>query len=80
MCTAFTTLQRLNYAKSQDKGKMRQAHMQACVNEFVAELYREQLADGGCFLYEHPRSTSSWNLDCMKRLRDITSADIVRGH
>ena len=47
MCTAFSAWQQLNYAKSQDQEKMRRVHLQACVHlEFVAELYRDQLADG----------------------------------
>ena len=80
MCTALPTWQRLNYAKSEDKGKMRQAYMQACVSlEFVAELHCDQL-DGGCFLSEYPRGESSCDLDFMKRLRDITSVDVLRGH
>ena len=60
---------------------MRQGYMQACANlKFVAELYRHQLAGGWCFLCEHHRSASACDLDRMKRLRDITSVDVLRGH
>ena len=80
MCTAFSAWQQLNYAKSQDQEKMRRVHLQACVHlEFVAELYRDQLADGRYFLHEHPRSASSWDLDCMQRLQSTAGVDTVCG-
>ena len=56
MCTAFSTWQRLNYAKSNDKPAMQRAFKDASAHvEFVAELYREQLEGRRYFLHEHPR-------------------------
>ena len=80
MCTAFSAWQQLNYAKSQDQEKMRREYLKACVHlEFVAELYRDQLADGRYFLHEHPRSASSWDLSCMQRLQSTAGVETVCG-
>ena len=69
MCTAFSTWQRFNYAKSNDKSAMQRAFKDASAHtEFVAGLYREQLAGQRYFLHEHPRYATSWNLACMESL------------
>ena len=69
MCTAFSTWQRLNYAKSNDKPAMQRAFKDASAHvEFVTELYREQLEGRRYFLHEHPRYATSWNLACMESL------------
>ena len=67
MCTYFSTWQRLNFSKSQDKAAVQRAYTGACMHmKFVAELYHEQLQGGRYFLHGHPRYASSWELDCMK--------------
>ena len=63
MCTAFSIWQGLNCAKSNDKPAMQRAFNDAsALIEFVAELYREQMAGQRCFLHEHPRYASSRDL------------------
>ena len=79
MCTAFSTWQRLNYAKSSDPTEMHRAFTRACLHiEFVAELYREQVRGCRYFLHEHPRFASSWELECMKQLESLPQVGIVR--
>ena len=69
MCTAFSTWQRLNDARSTDVEATQRAFAEACRHiKFVASLYQEQLNDGRCFLHEHPQFASSWALPCMKEL------------
>ena len=60
MCTAFSTWQKQNYAKSNDRPAMQRAFKDASAHvEFVAELYRDQMAGQRYFLHEHPRYASS---------------------
>ena len=59
MCTAFSTWQRLNAAKSRRPEDMKRAYTEACVHiEFVVELYKDQLAGNQYFLHEHPMFAS----------------------
>ena len=67
MCTAFSTWQRFNFAKTQ-RPDMCKAYKEACKNmEFVSQLYHDQVAEALYFLHEHPMSASSWDLDCIQR-------------
>ena len=80
MCTAFSTWQRINWAKTDRPEEMRRAHFQACAHmQFVAQLYLDQILDGRYFLHEHPKHASSWELECMRRLRLIPGVNVVRG-
>ena len=68
-CTAFSTWQRLNDARSTNVEARQRAYIEACQHiKFVASLYREQLDGGRYFLHEHPQFASSWQLPCMKEL------------
>ena len=80
MCTAFSTWQRLNWAKTNRPEEMRRAYVQACAHmQFVAQLYLDQIFGERYFLHEHPRHASSWELECMRRLRLIPGVAVVRG-
>ena len=60
MCTAFSTWQRLNDARSTNVEARQQAYAKACQHiKFVASLYREQLDGSQYFLHEHPQFASS---------------------
>ena len=79
MCTAFSTWQHLNWTRSKRPADMEKAYVQACVHmEFVAQLYLDQLAEGRYFLHEHPKFATSWELECMRRLRLIPGVSVVR--
>ena len=61
MCTAFSTWQRLNWARTERLDEMRRAYIQACAHmQFVAQLYLDQIYDGRYFLHEHTKHASSW--------------------
>ena len=69
MCTAFSTWQRLNYAKRNEKPAMQRSFKDASAHiEFVAELYRQHMAGRRYFLHEHQRYASSWDLARMESL------------
>ena len=79
MCTAFSTWQYLNWTRSRRPADMEKAYVQACVHmEFVAQLYLDQLAEDRYFLHEHPKFATSWELECMRRLRLIPGVSVVR--
>ena len=64
-CDAFSILQQLNDHKHSDnmtyRHKRRVALQQARILlNFAVELARDQMQRGGKFLFEHPRSASSW--------------------
>ncbi len=46
---------------------------------FVAEMYHEQLESNRYFLHEHPRYATSWQLECMAALEEISGVETVRG-
>ena len=80
MCTHFSTWQRLNWARTNRPEEMRKAYVQACAHmQFVAQLYLDQILDGRYFLHEHPKYASSWELECMRRLRLIPGVEVVQG-
>ena len=80
MCTAFSTWQRLNAAKSRRPEQMKRAYAEACVHiEFVVELYRDQLPGNPYFLHEHTMFASSWSLGCVQQLSQSPGVAIVRG-
>ena len=59
-CTAFTTWQALNEAKSSNPEEMRQAEAWAVKHiEFMIMIYEEQISGGRYFLHEHPMFASS---------------------
>ena len=80
MCTAFSSLQNFNRQKYIDPQAKQRAYVQACLHmEFVCSLYREQIENGAYFLHEHPHWATSWELDCVKLLRDVPGVTRVRG-
>ena len=80
MCTAFSTWQRLNWARSNDRAGMARAYAEAVVHmRFVAELYAEQSAGGRYFLHEHPAYASSWQLECIADVMKLPNVQRVTG-
>ena len=66
MCTAFSTLQALNRAKSADPEAYDRATRRAIKHiKFMVEMYLDQMEDGHFFLHEHPAFATSWQLKCM---------------
>ena len=62
MCTAFSTLQRVNFYR-QDPAMVRATLQRAIAQmEFVTELYWMQVNAGRYFLHEHLTGASSWRL------------------
>ena len=79
-CTAFTTWQALNEAKSTDPEAYRVAKKRATAHiEFMIEMYREQLEDGHYFLHEHPRYATSWQLKAMQDLMAMPGVQLAHG-
>ena len=79
-CTAFTTWQALNEAKSSDPEAMRRAKRRAIQHiEFMISIYEEQIAGGRHFLHEHPMFATSWQLSRMKQLMETDGVERVRG-
>ena len=77
-CTAFSTWQRLNDARSTNVEARQRAYIEVSQHiKFVASLYREQLDGGRYFLHEHPQFASLWQLPCMKEPKKRTGVAIV---
>ncbi len=80
MCTAFSSWQQLNRARSKDVDKMdREKDLATQHIEFVISLYVEQLEGGRYFLHEHPRRASSWGLQQIRDLLKMPGVDMVAG-
>jgi len=79
-CTAFTTWQALNEARSSNPDEMRRARNRAIKHiEFMVMIYEEQLSNGRYFLHEHPMYATSWQLSRMKNLMEMDGVERVRG-
>ena len=71
----------LDNAKARDLVKQRQKVIAGRIHlAFCVELYQMQLSAGRYFLHEHPQSASSWNVECIKRVRAVNGVDAVVGH
>ena len=56
----------------------REARLQGIKHlNFCCAVYRWQ-TERGVFLHEHPRRASSWDLDCMKAVRELPGVVVVR--
>ena len=79
-CTAYSTCQALNEAKSTDLDAVYAARRQAKVHmDFMISLYREQVAAGRYFLHEHPRHATSWRLRNMEDSMAMGGVVLVEG-
>ena len=59
-CSAFTTWQALNMARSKDPGALMRAKIDAIMHlNLVASLYQEQMDGDRYFLHGHPLYASS---------------------
>ena len=45
---------------------------------FCCAVYRWQTERGLHFLHEHPRGVSSWDLDCVKAVRELPGVVVMR--
>ena len=80
MCTAFSTWQRLNAARTRDPAAMERAKQGAILHlNFVAELYAEQLDGGRYFLHGHPLHASSWEIPSIARIMAMPNVQRVHG-
>ena len=78
--SAFSTWQKLNFAKSDDKDAMLRTYTAACVQmRFVAGLRHEQIEVQRNFLNEHPKYASLWQLPCMKNMESMSLVVIAHG-
>ena len=80
MCTAFSLLQNLNYAKMDPKDVKRKIAEALVHVHFCLSLYREQMEGGRYFLHEHPASATSWRDEKVMRMRDDPRVSCVVGH
>ena len=66
ICAPFSVLQGLNADSEKKREALRVGldHLR-----FSIAVYNWQLGRGKLFLHEHPWSASSWQLECMKKLR-----------
>ena len=75
MCTIFSQLQRLSgWSEDKDRRwKEDRRHLQ-----FIAQVYRIQIAQGRWFLHEHPSTASSWSLKEIQDLMDMDGVGVVQ--
>ena len=66
-CTLFSTLQNLT-GGVQDGPKYREA---VAMVELAVEMCIEQCRNKRYFIFEHPRSATSWRLPCLQRLASL---------
>ena len=68
MCTAFSTMNRINYSKmTKEEVALRMEYGRKHLR-FCAKLYARQWRAGRYFLHEHPNSASSWEEQCITDL------------
>ena len=84
-CTYFSMLQELNIAvhghKPEWMAKFEEEKRKAITHiEFCCSLYRYQIEQGRHFLHEHPWSARSWGLECVEKLLEHPSVEVVQGH
>ena len=68
MRTYFSQLMRTNVGRVEAEEYDRRDTRAVSHLEFMCELYRQQLDQGGFILHEYPQGASSWNLPCMQEL------------
>ena len=80
-CTAFSI-----WNVGMNDPKMDKHKVKATIEEgrthlnFVAKLYRKQMAKGKYFLHEHPASAISWKEDCISSIANNPSVHTVVAH
>ena len=74
MCRMFSRLQRLSgwNEKKEEQWIEAKEHIR-----FVVEIYREQLKGGRVFIYEHPESATSWDLEEIRKLEKEEEVRVV---
>ena len=69
-CTPFSTIQNLNMRTPEGKEKVERAREEGTKHlEFCCKIYALQIAAGRYFIHEHPLTATSWDTECMARLR-----------
>ena len=68
MCTAFSVMNRINYAKMAPEEVKARVEYGRTHLEFCAKLYALQWKAGRYFLHEHPAEATSWQEDCIKNI------------
>jgi hypothetical protein len=78
MCTAFSCLQSINYAKMHpDRVRAILTRARMHLN-FVCSLYEEQVQGGRYFIHEHPATATSWEEPAVKRVMNLPEVRVSR--
>ena len=48
--------------------------------EFCCKIYLEQVRNGRYFVHEHPLTATSWQVECMDKLRKMPMVYTAEGH
>ena len=68
MCTAFSTMNRINYARMSDEDVKQRIEYGRKHIQFCAKLYAMQWRAGRYLLHEHPEGASSWQEECIANM------------
>ena len=77
MCTAFSSLQNMNKSKQHSEERKKAMKEAVMHMKFACEIYEMQIEDGRYFLHEHPLRATSWQLECIQRVRSMSSVMTV---
>ncbi len=78
-CTAFSTWQALNIARSARPEQLRRQKIASTVHlKFMTELYQDQVEAGRYFLHEHPAFATSWQEEMVRDLLAVPSVERVQ--
>ena len=80
MCSAFSQLQGLNYAKMNKEDVERVIAYGTVHLDFCIELYKMQHENGVYFLHEHPHGASSWHNRKMLELLNTPGVHRIKSH
>ena len=68
MCSAFSTMNDINYSRMIEEEKHQRLAYGRKHLEFCTKLYEIQWREGRYFLNEHPNSASAWQEECINRM------------
>ena len=79
MCTAFSQLQHINFAKMSPEDVNQVIEYGTRHLEYCADLYKMQMDNGLYFLHEHPWGASSWKNEKIMKLLNNPKVQRIRG-
>ena len=80
MCSAFSQIQNLNFAKMTEEQVHKIREYGRKHLEFCMELYETQVNNGLYFLHEHPEKAKSWKNEKVERIASMRGVEKVTGH